>query len=385
MRTENINFSYIKQIEILASKIPGVISLAQAIPSLDTPEIIKKKVIEIISQGKASRYSLSPGLPFLREVIEEKLAGKKMYYDFEKEIIITAGATEALMASLLAILDKGDEAIVFSPSYASYPEMIKVASGKPVLVNLQEENNWQIDLKELEEKISSKTKVILFCNPNNPTGTLFKKDELLKIGGLALKHNLFIISDEAYKEFIYNDEKYFSLAEVNELRKLVIRIFTFSKAYAMTGWRIGFLHSDEEVVKEIIKVHDTLITCAPVVSQYAALFGLELAQREIKEFKKIYRERKELICWQLDQLKDFFSYREPEAAYFIFAKLKNRDNSWQFCLDLLEKAKVALVPGIAFGPNGEGYARINFSASEENIIEAFKRIKTYFNYYEKNS
>lgn len=378
MRTKGINFSLIKQMEILASKIPDTVSLAQAIPSLDTPQIIKTKVAEIISQGKASRYSLSPGLPFLREVIEEKLAKKGMNYDYEKEIIVTAGATEAIAASLLAILDKNDEVIIFSPSYASYPEMIKVALAKPVFVDLQEENNWRIDFEKLEKNIGPKTKAILFCNPNNPTGNVFKKSELLKIGEIALKRNLFIISDEAYKEFIYNNEEYFSLAEVDELRKLVIRIFTFSKAYAMTGWRIGFLAGDETVVQEILKIHDVLITCAPVVSQYAALFGLELAQEEIKKFKKIYYQRRELICRELNQLKNFFSYRKPEAAYFVFPKLKQNSESWKFCLDLLNKARVALVPGIAFGPSGEGYVRMNFSASEENIIKAFKRIKKYF-------
>jgi len=384
LRTKKINLSPIKQIELLASKIPDAVSLAQGIPSFDTPAVVKKAAIKALNRGVVAKYSLTYGLPELRETIEQKLAEEGMYYDFEKEIIVVAGSIEAITASLITIISgKKNEIILFSPSYASYAEAVKVAGGKPVFVNLTEENGWQIDFKSLVGKINSKTAAILFCNPNNPTGTIFSRKDLLKIADLAEKKKFFIISDEIYKDFIYSDSndfsgRLFSLAQIPELRKKVIRIFSLSKAYAMTGWRIGFLHSDEENVKEILKVHDSLVTCAPVISQYAAIAALDFADSEVKRFCREFQERRDLICRHLDDLSDFFSYQKPNSSYFVFLKLLPKRNSWQFALDLLEKARVAVVPGVAFGPSGESHIRISFGRSEKDINEAMRRIKEFF-------
>ena len=394
-RTQNIKLSPIKQIELLASKIPDVVSLAQGVPSFDTPEVIKKSAIKALSRGVVAKYSLTYGLPELRETIEQKLAEDGMYYDFEKEIIATAGSIEAIMATLIAIIEpKKNEIILFSPSYTSYAEAVKVAGGKPIFVNLIEgglalsqSKGWRIDFKFLERKINSKTAAILFCNPNNPTGTIFPKEDLLKIAELAENKKFFILSDEVYKDFIYDfafpsdgtaGRAFFSLAQIPELRKRVIRIFSLSKAYAMTGWRIGFMHSDEENIKEILKVHDSLVTCAPVISQYAAIAALDFGDKEIEKFRRQYQERRDLICRHLDDLKDFFSYQKPNSSYFIFPKLLPKRDSWQFALDLLEKAHVAVVPGIAFGPSGESHIRMSFGRSEKDINEAMRRIKKFF-------
>lgn len=412
-RTQNINLSPIKQIELLASKIPDVVSLAQGIPSFDTPEVVKKAAIKALNRGVVAKYSLTYGLPELRETIEQKLAEEEMHYDFEKEIIVTAGSIEAITAALISIIDgRRNEVILFSPSYTSYAEAVKVAGGKPVFANLIENKGWQIDFKSLRRKINSKTAGILFCNPNNPTGTIFPKEDLLKIAELAAKKRIFILSDEVYKDFVYIDSmpgtsdvlninanfgtsdvqklKLFSLAQIPELRKLIIRIFSLSKVYAMTGWRIGFLHSDEENIKEIIKVHDSLVTCAPVISQYAALAALDFGDEEIKKFRGQFEKRRDLMCRHLDELQKYFSYQKPGGAYFVFPKIlpaayKNfsaksgqAKNSWDFALKLLERVKVAAVPGIAFGPNGEHHFRMSFGRSEKDIDEAFKRIKEYF-------
>jgi aminotransferase len=440
-RTQKINLSPIKQIELLASKIPDVVSLAQGVPSFDTPEVVKKAAIKALNRGAVAKYSLTYGLPELRETIEQKLAEDGMYYDFEKEIIVTAGSIEAITAALIAIIDnKKDEVILFSPSYTSYSEAVKVSGGKPVFVNLIEDDGWRIDFKRLERRINKKTAAILFCNPNNPTGTIFPKEDLLRIADLAEKKKFFIISDEVYKDFVYDDLvlgtsdvlningnfgtsdvqklKFFSLAQIPELRKIIIRVFSLSKAYAMTGWRIGFLHSDEENVKEILKIHDSLVTCAPVISQYAAISALDFADSEIEKFRLEYRNRRDLICQYLDELSDFFSYQKPQGSYFVFPRLtrtnadltrtntekrpeaeqarceagaelrgKNpsksafsplRSVSWRFALDLLKKAHVAVVPGVAFGPNGEGHIRISFGRSEKDINDAMRRIKKYF-------
>ncbi len=424
-RTANIKLSPIKQMELLAAKIPDVVSLAQGIPSFDTPEIIKKAALKALHRGVVAKYSLTYGLPELRETIEQKLAEDGMYYDFEKEIIVTAGSIEAITASLITIINsKRDQVILFSPSYASYPEAVKVAGGQPVFVNLIEEKGWRIDFENLNKKINNRTAAIIICNPNNPTGTIFPKEDLLKIAELVWKKKIFIIGDEVYKDFIYSDSilgasdvqklKFFSLAQIPELRKIVIRVFSLSKTYAMTGWRIGFLHSDEENVKEILKVHDSLVTCAPVISQYAAISALDFADREIEEFRRKYQERRDLICQYLDELSDFFFYQRPNSSYFVFPKIKadlrglkadksltykyvgdkrgyisvnQRYNqrksaslSWDFALNLLEKAKVAVVPGIAFGPSGEGHIRMSFGRSEKDINEAMRRIKETLQY-----
>ena len=421
VRTKNIKLSAIKQMELLASKIPDVVSLAQGIPSFDTPEIIKKAAVKALNRGVVAKYSLTYGLPELRETIEQKLAEENMYYDFEKEIIATAGSIEAITAALIAIIESYEtksrkiknEVILFSPSYASYPEAIKVAGGQPVFVNLIERGNWQIDFKNLAKKITNRTAAIIICNPNNPTGTIFPKEDLLKIAELVWKRKIFIICDEVYKDFIYADERgsetnleadqrgsaFFSLAQIPELRKIVIRVFSLSKAYAMTGWRIGFLHSDEENVSEIVKVHDSLVTCAPVISQYAAMAALDFADKEIEEFRQKYQERRDLICQHLDDLPELFSYQKPQGSYFVFPKIiqykevrphkinrqfreveppKIKSTSWNFAIDLLNKAQVAVVPGLAFGPSGEGHIRMSFGRSEKDINEAMKRIKNYF-------
>jgi len=381
LRTQNIKLSPIKQMELLASKIPDVVSLAQGIPSFDTPEIIKKAALKALKRGVVAKYSLTCGLPELRETIEQKLAESGMYYNFEKEIIVTCGSIEAITASLISIINnKKDEVVLFSPGYASYAEAVKVAGGKPVFTALNEQDGWRIDFKNLAKKINIRTAAIIICNPNNPTGTIFAQDDLLKITEMAWKRKIFIICDEVYKDFIYDEPyKFFSLAQIPELRKIVIRVFSLSKAYAMTGWRIGFVHSDEQNISEIVKVHDSLVTCSPVISQYAAIGALDFADREVEKFRQEYRLRRDLICQHLDELSHFFSYQKPNSSYFVFPKILRRKDSWRFALDLLEEAQVAVVPGLAFGPSGEGHIRLSFGRSEKDINEAMRRIKQYFN------
>ncbi len=381
-RTQKINLSPIKQIELAASKIPDVISLAQGIPSFDTPEVIKRATIKALNAGLVAKYSLTYGLPDLRETVEEKLAQEGMYYDFENEIVVTAGSIEAITASLITIIDgKKDEIILFSPSYTSYAEAVKVAGGKPVFANLDEKNGWSIDFDSLTKKITANTAGILLANPNNPTGTVYSKEDLLKIAELAEKKKFYIITDEVYKDFLYDEyegQALFSLAQLPQLRKRVIRVFSLSKAYAMTGWRVGFVHSDEEIIREIVKVHDAMVTCAPVISQYAAMAALDFADKDIAHFRAEYAKRRDLTMRHLDDLSEFFSYQKPNGAYFVFPKLLPKRDSWQFAYDLIDKAHVAVVPGAAFGPNGEGHIRISFGRTEKDIDRSFERIKTYF-------
>jgi aminotransferase len=395
----DINLSPIKDMELRASRIPGVVSLAQGVPSFDTPDSIKRAAIEAIEKGKVAKYSLAPGLLELREVITQKLELENKYYDFEEEVIVTAGSIEAITATMLAILSPGDEVLIPDPTYTSYQPAIKVAGGVPVFVPLDEENHWAFDIAELEKRITPKTKALLFCNPNNPTGMIFTRNQLHAVAQLAIKHDFYILSDEVYKDFIFDaDEKFYSLAEMRGIRDRLIYIFSFSKAYAMTGWRIAYLATHHDLAKKILGVHDALVTCAPVVSQYAALAALEMADKELEKYHAIYKSRRDLICRRLDKLKNIFEYQRPDSAYFVFPRIKEDilqkiapgppaskgeafragGGSKEFAIELLEKAKVATVPGAAFGPVGENHIRMCFGRSEEDINLAFDRMDEFF-------
>ncbi len=377
-RTKNINLSLIKAIELEATKYPDVISLALGTPSFDTPLCIKRRVENAMKRGVVAKYSLSPGLPELRELIEISLAKDNIYYDWQNEIIVTVGAIEAISATLLTITNTGDEVLIPDPTYTSYRDAIIMAGCKPVYVPLDKDKNWALNINAFKKVITNKSKVIFFCNPNNPTGTLFSKKNLEQLAELAEKNDLYIMSDEVYKDFILKDdivnEHVFSLAEEKKYRSRIIRIAGFSKMYAMTGWRIGYLHAEAKIVQEILKIHDILVTCAPVVSQYAAMGGLEMAEKDVNYFRDQFKKRMNLICRRLDELPDFFSYEKPDGAYFMFARLLRHNNSKEFAFNLLKEAQVSIVPGIAFGPSGEGYVRFNFGVKECRINEAFDRI-----------
>jgi len=379
-RTRNLQLSIIKQMEIRAVKYPDVISLAQGIPSFDTPLGIKRRVEKALARGVVAKYSLVPGLPELRELIEISLAQEKMFYDWQKEIIVTAGSIEGITAAILAITSPGDEVILLDPTYTSYKEVVSLAGCQPIFVPLDESKNWGLNIEKLEKAITPKTRAILFCNPNNPTGTVLGKQQLLAIGELAKQHKFFILTDEVYKDFLYNDEPFFSLAQEPGLRQWVIRFFSFSKSYAMTGWRVGYLHSDEKNTAEILKVHDSLVTCAPVISQYAAMGALEMGESDREGFKQEYLKRRRLMCSRLDKLKNIFEYIKPSSSYFVFPSFKqDSGGSWDFALELLDKARVAVVPGIAFGSNGENHIRLSFGRSQLDIEKAFDRLDKYFN------
>ncbi|MCX6766274.1 MAG: aminotransferase class I/II-fold pyridoxal phosphate-dependent enzyme [Candidatus Moranbacteria bacterium] len=395
---KKINLSPIKEMELRASRIPGVVSLAQGVPSFDTPEPIKRAAIEAIEKGKVAKYSLSPGLLELREVIAHNLEKENKFYDFEEEVIVTAGSIEAITATMLAILSPGDEVLIPDPTYTSYQPAIKVAGGVPVFVPLDEKKHWAFDIAELEKRITPKTKALLFCNPNNPTGTIFTRNQLHAVAQLAIKHNFYILSDEVYKDFVFEEnggststgrsnlQRLYSLAQMRGIRDRLIYIFSFSKAYAMTGWRIAYLATHHDLAKKILGVHDALVTCAPVVSQYAALAALEMADEELAKYHAIYKNRRDLICRRLDKLKNIFEYQKPDSAYFVFPRIKEdilqkitpSGGSKEFAIELLEKAKVATVPGSAFGPVGENHIRMCFGRSEEDINLAFDRMEKFF-------
>ncbi len=397
-----LHVSPIKEMELRAAKVPGVVSLAQGIPDFDTPDCIKNRAIEAIQEGRVARYSLTPGILELREVIEYNLAKENIFYDFEKEIIVTCGSIEAITATFLAFLEPGDEVIVPDPTYTSYQSAIKTARAKPVFAPLDESQNWAFDIANFRKKITPRTRAILFCNPNNPTGTLYSRAQLLQLMELAEKHDLLILSDEVYKDFLFEQAEFTTLAQFSAFRKRLIYIFSFSKTYAMTGWRIAFLAADKSLTEKIIGIHDALVTCAPVVSQWAALGALELAQEDKLAFRAAFDRRRKLICREFEPLQDWLKFVNPQAAYFIFPRAtdklkqafekwekKNQEKlkewdlrpeqtqsfSWKLALALLYEAKIALVPGVAFGPQGENHLRLCFGRSERDIKLTARRIK----------
>ncbi|MBI3991702.1 MAG: aminotransferase class I/II-fold pyridoxal phosphate-dependent enzyme [Candidatus Lambdaproteobacteria bacterium] len=381
-RTAAIALSPIKEIELAAARMPGAVSLAQGIPSFDTPEVIKAYVVQKMAQGEVAKYSLAPGMQELRELVAGELLKDGMRYDPDGEILITAGSIEGIAATLLALMEPGDEIILPSPSYASYQHVIRMAGCVPVFVPLDEERNFDLDTEALARRITGRTRAIFYCNPNNPTGTIYSRAQSLAMLALAETHDLLIVTDEVYKDFLYTDVPYFTPAQEEAARSRVVRIYSFSKAYAMTGWRVGYLHADRAHVTEILKVHDALVTCAPVISQHAAMAALELGQGAIAEFRQAYRRRRNLMLQHLDGLSDVFDYQKPNGAYFVFPRVKDtvplaRD-SRRLAFDLLERAQVALVPGIGFGPTGESHLRLSFGRREEDIEEAFVRLKRYF-------
>ena len=379
-RVNQIGKSAIHEMTRLSKQYDDVAFLSWAKPTTGTPKHINNAVIDAINKGLTGGYSQSEGLPELREEIAKKLKRDNNIDANISQIIVTVGAIEGLAASVLATIDPGDEVILPTPTYSTHITQVKLVSGIPVLIPLIEEDDFALDIEAIKKAITPKTKAIMFCTPSNPTGTVFPESTLRDLGKIVLKHNLTVITDEAYEYFTFDDSKHFSMASIPELSKNVISNYTFTKTYAMTGWRIGYLHADEEIITQIKKAHIPLSICAPVASQYAAIEALKGSQDCIKEFSLHYLKTRNLMCERLDMLDSVFEYNKPEGSYLMFPKiLGNQGNdSIAFSKNLLKEARVSTTPGIAFGPTGENHIRLSFCVPEEMINKAFDRIEKYF-------
>jgi len=379
-RVNQIKKSAIHEMTRLSKQYDDVAFLSWAKPTSGTPGHINDAAISAIKNGLVGGYSQNDGLPELREEIVKKLKRDNNIKANISELLVTVGAIEGLAAAVMSTIDPGDEVILPTPTYSTHIRQVELASGKPVLVPLMEENNFALDMQAIEDAISSKTKAIIYCSPSNPTGTVFSEELLRQIAEIALENNLTVITDEAYEYFVFDDKKHFSIASMPEMKKNVISTFTFTKSYAMTGWRIGYLHADEELIPQIKKAHIPFAICAPVVSQYAAIAALKGSQDCIKEFKDHYLNTRNLMCERLDNLSSVFEYVKPGGSYLMFPKilLKEGKDSIYFCKSLLKEAKVSTTPGIAFGPTGESHLRLSFCVPEEMINKAFDRMENYF-------
>ena len=371
--------SAIKQMEELANKIPGVISLSQGIPSFPADDVIRESVIKAITQNKVDKYSEVAGLYELRKLISMKLAEDGMSYS-ENEIVVTAGAMQALSATIFALTRPGDEIIVFSPTYSYYERIAKLASVQTKQFILDEKNDWKVDIGSLEKSITKKTKLLVLCNPNNPTGSVLSRKELIEIGLLAQKYNFTIISDDVYHSLYFKENRLFSICEEEDFKKNVVRIVSLSKDFSLTGWRIGYLHAHRSLITRILNAHDVLINCAPVVSQYAALVALENYERIVSKSLVEYKENRLLMGEKLEQMRDHVDFIWPTGAYYFFPRIKGVRDSVKFSLDLLHNYKLSVVPGSEFGIGGEGHIRLCFGKSKEEILMGMNRLRQYFVY-----
>jgi aminotransferase len=378
-RVQQIEKSAIHEMTRLSKEIDDVAFLSWAKPTSGTPDHINRGAIRAIEQGQTGGYSPSEGLPELRQEIVAKLQRDNQIEATISQLLVTVGAIEGLAAAVMAAIDPGDEVILPSPTYSTHIRQVQMASGIPVLVPLIESDGFALDTEAIEGAITPRTKAMLFCTPSNPTGTVFSEPALRDLARLALANDLVIITDEAYEYFVFDEHKHFSLASIPEMARHVISCFTFTKTYAMTGWRIGYLHAHEDWIPQIKKAHIPFAICAPVVSQYAALAALQGPQECVGEFRRHYRTTRDLMCQRLDELPDVFSYQRPGGSYLMFPRIlvEEGKDSTSFCKRLLREAHVSTTPGVAFGPTGESHMRLSFCVPEETINRAFDRIERF--------
>jgi len=380
-RVKQIPKSAIHEMTRLSNQFDDVAFLSWAKPTAGTPEHINKAAIEAIKKDLTGGYSTSDGLMELRMEIVKKLKRDNDVGADIQELLVTVGAIEGLAAAVMAVVDPGDEVILPTPTYSTHIQQVVLASGNPVLVPLIEEEGFVLDIDSIKKAIGPKTKAIIYCNPSNPTGTVFHEKQLRQLAKIALDNNIIIITDEAYEYFVFDGNKHFCIASIPEMKKNVISCYTFTKTYAMTGWRVGYLHAAEALIQHIKKAHIPFAICAPVVSQYAALAALKNSQDCVVEFGKHYLATRDLMCERLDRLKSVFEFQKPGGSYLMFPKilLKEGMDSNAFCKKLLREAKVSTTPGIAFGQTGESHLRLSFCVSENMINKAFDRMEIYFN------
>jgi aminotransferase len=378
-RVAGIAKSAIHEMTALSKQVEDVAFLSWAKPTSDTPEHIREAAIRAIRDGRVGGYSDTAGIGELREEIALKLERDNRISATAGQVLVTVGAIEGLAAAVMALVDPGDEVILPSPTYSTHIRHVLMASGRPVLVPTIEEQGFAFDLDAVRAAITPKTRAIVYCSPSNPTGTVFSEAQLRELADIAVKHDLALVTDEAYEYFVFDGHAHFSIASIPEVAERVVSCFTFTKTYAMTGWRIGYLHAHEKLLPQIMKAHIPFAICAPVVSQYAALAALTGPQDCVEAFRSHYLATRNLMCRRLDALPSAFSYQRPAGSYLMFPRIlvEGGQDSLTFCKKLLREAKVSATPGVAFGPTGESHLRLSFCVPEQTIDTAFDRLEAY--------
>ncbi len=343
-------------------------------PDFDTPEYIKEACIRSIQEGDVF-YTSNFGDMELRKEVASYLNRRSHIPYTEDNILITVGLSEAIFDVLTVIMDEGDEILVPDPVWINYVNVPGLLGAESVSYNLLEENGYQPDPDEMERKITDRTKAIVLISPNNPTGSILGKESLEKIAGLAKKNDLFVLADEVYERLIYDDEKHISIASLPGMMERTVTLNGFSKAYSMTGWRLGYAAAPASLVREVNKIHQHNVICAPSFVQKAAVTALRDEKDEVDNMIKEYKRRRDYAVSAINQI-DGISCLCPKGAFYIFVNISELGKTAQEVADyLIETEKIALVPGSVFGSNGEHYLRMSFANSYENIVEGCRRLK----------
>ncbi|MBR6345351.1 MAG: aminotransferase class I/II-fold pyridoxal phosphate-dependent enzyme [Lachnospiraceae bacterium] len=371
----NIKPSGIRKFFDIVSEMKDAISLGVGEPDFDTPWHIRDEGIYSLEKGKTF-YTSNSGLLELRQEISNYLMRRiHTSYDPKKQCIITVGGSEGIDIALRAMLDPGDEVLIPQPSYVSYEPCTILAGGKPVIINLKAENEFRLTPEEIIEACTEKTKVLVLPFPNNPTGAIMEREDLEKISKVIEEKDLFVISDEIYSELSYKDQ-HVSIVEMPGMKERTILINGFSKAYAMTGWRLGYACGPEEVISQMTKIHQFCIMCAPTTSQYAAIEALKNGDDDVAKMRDAYNQRRRFLMNAFKEMG--LECFEPYGAFYVFPCIKEFGmTSDEFATRLLKEEKVAVVPGTAFGDCGEGFLRISYAYSIDNLKVALSRISNF--------
>ncbi len=372
---QSLKPSGIRKFFDIVSEMKDAISLGVGEPDFDTPWHIRDEGIFALEKGKTF-YTSNSGLKELREEICNYLKRKQnITYDPQSEVIVTVGGSEAIDIGLRALINPGDEVIIPQPSYVSYEPCAILAGAKPVIINLKAENEFRLTAEELKNAITDKTKVLILPFPNNPTGAIMERKDLEEIAEIIIKNDIYVMSDEIYAELTYKGE-HVSIASLDGMKERTILINGFSKAYAMTGWRLGYACAPKEIIKQMTKIHQFAIMCAPTTSQYAAVEALKNGDEDIKMMRQAYNQRRRFLLNAFKEMN--LECFEPYGAFYVFPCIKEFGMaSEEFATRFLEEEKVAAVPGNAFGASGEGYLRISYAYSLDNLKIAMERMKKF--------
>ncbi|MBR6223790.1 MAG: aminotransferase class I/II-fold pyridoxal phosphate-dependent enzyme [Lachnospiraceae bacterium] len=378
----NMKPSGIRKFFDIVSEMPDAISLGVGEPDFDTPWHIRDEGIYSLEKGKTF-YTSNSGLMELREAICEWNARKyDIHYDPKHEVLITVGGSEGIDVALRALLNPGDEVIIPEPCYVSYVPCVELAGGVPVTITLKNENRFRLTPEELEAAITDKTKALIISYPSNPTGAIMEKPDLLAIAEVIKKHDIIVISDEIYSELTYTDG-HVSIASLPDMKERTIVVNGFSKAFAMTGWRLGYALAPEVIAAQMTKIHQFAIMCAPTTSQYAAVSALKNGDKDVEMMRESYDQRRRYLMKKFDEMG--IPYFEPQGAFYIFPCIKEFGiTSDEFATSLLKAEELAVVPGTAFGDCGEGFLRISYAYSIEELKEAMTRFGRFVENLRKN-
>ena len=379
----SIQPSGIRKFFDIASEMEDVVSLGVGEPDFDTPWHIRDEGIYSLEKGRTF-YTSNSGLKPLREEISRYLNRRyHLNYDPLHEILVTVGGSEGIDIALRAMLDPGDEVLIPQPCYVSYLPCVTLADGGPVTIELKEENEFRLTKEELLEKITDKTKILVLPFPNNPTGAVMRREDLEAIAEVIIEHDLYVLSDEIYSELTYQGD-HVSIASLPGMRERTLTINGFSKSYAMTGWRLGYICGPQEIVAQMTKIHQFAIMCAPTTSQYAAVEALRNGDADVAKMRESYNQRRRFLMHAFEEmgLKCF----EPFGAFYVFPCIKEFGlTSDEFAMRLLEEEHVAVVPGTAFGDCGEGFLRISYAYSIDDLKIALKRLERFIQRLKKQS